>query len=232
MNCLEFRRLYCTDPEHNAAELREHQRDCAACAAFAAEQDAFDETIERAVRISSPTGLESRILLRQSLQEASSILPHRRMVYALAATLLIGVAIGFGILSIGTGDALDSEVISYLQTQPSFPSLTSASAEQEANALLRPAGMELQADGVAVHYAKPCVIKDTPAVHLVIAGERGAVSVVFMPEQDVAVRKPFVKAGFNGVIVPCPKGSMAIVGAHDEPIDNIEQRVRAAVSWL
>lgn len=232
MNCLEFRRLYNTDPEHNATTVHEHRRTCPPCAAFADEQDVFNVTIERAVRVSVPVGLESRILLRQSLQKAPTFPQRWRIGYALAATLLIGVAVGFGVLQIGAAGALDREVISYLQAQSTQPVTTSVAAEQEAHALLRLAGMELRAGSVIVRYAKPCTIGGTLAVHLVIAGERGDVSVVVMPEQDVAERRPFVRARFSGVLVPCPKGSMAIVGATDEPIDNIEQRVRESVRWL
>ncbi len=230
MNCLEFRRLYGTAPEHNAATLLEHRLTCPKCAAFAGEQDAFNETIERAVHVSVPVGLESRILLRQSLQ-TTPFIHGRWRVYALAASLLIAIAIGIGGLRIGAAGALDRQVVNYLQAQSTQSSPATVSAQQ-ANALLRPAGMELRTDAVTVRYAKPCIIKGTPAVHLVIAGERGEVSVVVMPEQDIAERKAFVRAGLKGVLVRCPKGSMAIVGGPDEPINDIEQRVRAAVTWL
>jgi hypothetical protein len=37
---------------------------------------------------------------------------------------------------------------------------------------------------------------------------------------------------FYGIIIPCPKGSMAIVGKPGEELDIIRDRIRNAVTWL
>lgn len=233
MNCLEFRRRYLTDPINVSADIREHRVGCTACNAFAAKQDLFNRALVKGAAIPAPTGLASRILLRQSLRRngGERLMP-LRTVYAMAATLLLAVALTFGGLRWQQGHAVDRAVLAYLQANPATQVAATSPFGGDIDALLKPTGMALRTDLLPVRAAKRCVIKDSPAVHLVVAGEKGPVSVVVMPRQEIAERETFRQAGFKGVIVPCPKGSMAIVGVADEPIDTIERRVQAAVQWL
>lgn len=63
MNCLELRRQLLAAPRELGAEAQEHRRSCAACAAFAEEQQMLEEKLHAELRVPVPEGLADRVLL-------------------------------------------------------------------------------------------------------------------------------------------------------------------------
>jgi hypothetical protein len=69
---------------------------------------------------------------------------------------------------------------------------------------------------VEVRYAGVCDIRRRPGAHLVLAGERGPVTVLLMPDERVSQRTA-ARRRPEGVILPVDGGSLAIVGSRGEP---------------
>jgi len=72
---------------------------------------------------------------------------------------------------------------------------------------------------VEVRYAGICDIRRRPGAHLVLAGERGPVTVLLMPDERVSQRAPLRTGDLEGVVLPVDGGSMAIVGSRGEPLN-------------
>lgn len=90
---------------------------------------------------------------------------------------------------------------------------------------------ELQGNLGLIHYAGTCHIRKHDGVHLVMQGEIGPVTVLFMPGEEITRSSDITNGRFRGVIVPTPNGSMAILGEEGEPIQRIEEQLKSSVSW-
>ena len=82
-----------------------------------------------------------------------------------------------------------------------------------------------------VTYAQPCVINGKDVPHLVIQGERGPVTILLMPHEEVAEETPLDGDSIKGVILPVGKGSIAIIGERDELLAPIQKNVVNSVTW-
>jgi len=82
-----------------------------------------------------------------------------------------------------------------------------------------------------VRFAGRCVIGERYAIHLVLPGERGAVTALFMPASGLAEKRQVAGDGLYGMLVPAGSGSLAVVGIPGEPLEPIARRLLAAVRW-
>jgi hypothetical protein len=82
-----------------------------------------------------------------------------------------------------------------------------------------------------VRYAGRCVIGERHGIHLVVPGERGEVTALFMPENGLAEQREVVGSGLEGTLLPAGSGSLAVVGEPGELLDPIVRRLLVAVRW-
>jgi len=231
MNCSEFRRICISTPDTVSEDYRAHKQQCPECAALTEEMGQFDRYLNEAIAIEPPSGLASRILLKQSFSDDKRNRRQSYVVYTLAASLLLAIGVSFGVLQ-HQGHSLDEAVIAYIvnDLEPRRSELGIQSNELQQ--LFGSVGMKVSSNLGAVNYAQRCNIRDQVSLHLVLAGSKGPVTVIVMPEDTIENTIPIEHAYFKGVIVPCPRGSMAIVGEPGEPLEEVETRVRSAVTWL
>ncbi|MGQ0656662.1 MAG: DUF3379 family protein [Chromatiales bacterium] len=231
INCLEFRRHCLADPNSRAEDFIEHAHECRPCRGFLDEVRQMDAGIAAALQVEPPAGLAAQILLRQSLRERPRWRPWFGTL-ALAASLLLAVALTLFIAPRITAPALETAVFSYVATQPAAMAAGQPLTPAAVSEMLRPYGLDLKQGAGPIQSAKPCQIRGRNAVNLVMAGEKGPINILVMPEEPVRERAVFREAGLQAVVVPCPKGSYAIVGAEGEALEAVEQRIRAATVWL
>lgn len=236
MNCFEFRKVCIAEPRSAAAEYRRHRAECPGCAAFAESQEGFERALTKAVQIDVPPELNARLILRQTTRHSFSL----RRTLAYAASILVVLGLVFGVMreprspGVDTGvekvASIDEVVIGHILDEPEhLVSQDEVPAVRAAGVLAR-VGVTLRGDIGLIRFADLC--PGGPGVHLVLAGNRGPVTVMIMPTMPVSARHVLARGGFAGVVVPMGEGSLAIVGFPGEPIDEHEQRVRAAISEI
>ena len=100
MNCLEFRRICLAEPGNQGNDYLRHQQECPRCAEHVASVIRDDKQIEEALRVDVPDNLASRIILRQSIFSGRAERRRARLMYALAAGVLLAAMItGIGSVS-------------------------------------------------------------------------------------------------------------------------------------
>jgi hypothetical protein len=227
MNCLDFRRRLLTDPAGISPETAAHRETCAACAAFADEQNRLERQLLTALRIDSPEGLPARILLRQNLAEAG----WRRRRFALAASVVLAVGAAAVLGWIGLRpSALDDAVLAHVREEPDHLRASARLSPREVNAALGPIGVTLAGAPGEVRYAGVCDIRKKPGGHLVIAGRQGPVTVLLLPSEKTAAARHFRDGEWRGLILPASTGSMAVVGHPGEDLDDIARRLAMKTS--
>jgi len=234
MNCLEFRRQCRIDPACQAHDYLAHKKGCRACAADAVRQAGLELQLRQAVQVPVPAGLAANILLRQSMRNVTSLRPWRPVTLALAASVLLALIVTLGVLRQGSEMPMDHEIIAYVNTHvhPVASATAQTVSMPELNGMLQEFGMHAAVVPGEITMAERCIIRKRPGMHLVLQGKMGPVDVLVMPDEKVDKKMMLNSEGKHGMVVPCPRGSMAIVGRIGEPLGLYEQRLMGSFSWI
>ncbi|GJM04426.1 MAG: hypothetical protein DHS20C09_04170 [marine bacterium B5-7] len=186
--------------------------------------------LHEAVNISPPHDLAARILLRQSLSKEKKSHFNYYISSGLAACLLLAISIIFITPNIQDTN-LERAVISYANNNAQIHVSEQDIKSDELKKLFTSIDMNLDGNLGVVNYAMPCFIREQISLHLVVAGTKGPVTVLMMPEGKVNETMKIKNTNINGIIVPCPKGSMAILGTSGEDLDQIHTRFLNSINW-
>ncbi len=232
MNCLEFRRICSAEPGRKDPAMAAHVSECGSCSAFAVETESFDQLIVEALSLPVPSRLAAFSLdaPRHSAVGPQRFVPMRWL--AIAASVLVAVLIGFGGLRLVSPDDLGSEVVAHILHEPaSFQPPLQPIAVENVDLVLRQTGARFNAPVGTINYMQTCPFRGKLVAHVVIAGATGPVTLLLLPDVEVAGPESFDEEGLKGVIVPVGKGSVAIVGGETEPLAPVEELVSRAVEW-
>jgi hypothetical protein len=165
-------------------------------------------------------------------------LPARRRVaapawFAIAATVVVAAFIGIRMAGNDVAyPSLAAEIVAHLDHEPQSLQVTDTPVSDKVLARVVPASIaEMNHEAGLITYARTCVIHGKKIPHLVIQGEHGPVTILLLPDEmiDSAVR--IDGQSINGVILPVGNGSIAIIGADEENLDDIQQSVLNSVTW-
>ncbi len=239
MNCLQFRQLTVTEPANREKDFLEHQISCQHCQAFARDIRKFDEQLENAAKIPVPNDLVSKILNRQTMSMRRRRSISKQLIPAIAASIIFVTGLTTGLLYHSSPSqsgveqsGVEQALVTYVNNHQDNHQSTQTVSYTDVSETLSPFGIALTGDLGTVNYAAPCYIRNKMAAHLVLAGERGPVIALFMPDEQLQSKQIFRFGQYIGIIVPCPKGSMALIGFFGEPLADKESRIRNSVTWL
>lgn len=230
MNCFEVRRRRLVDPATSDPETSRHELQCRTCREQAAELRELERRIARTIRVPIPAGLEWRILARHSLRARR---PRRWPgVAALAATVVLAVAL-VAPQPPSASNQLAKDLLAYLAEHGENRTYQQPVPQSRLTAVLAPLRLDVDANVAGpVADARPCWIRGRPAAHLVLTGDTGSIDVLVMPEEEIRERRVIHAGELRVLVVPCPRGSMAIVGRPAEELAAVETRLREATAWL
>ena len=234
MNCLEFRQISVTEPKNLDNDYLEHQLSCQSCQSFARDIKEFDEHLESAVKISVPYDLISTILHRQSMFTHKVTGIAKRLIPAVAASIIFvtGLIIGLLYHSPQSQSGVEQALVTYVNNYQDFHGTTKTVSHASVSELLSSFGIELTGNLGTVNYAAPCYIRDQMAAHLMLTGKSGPIIALFMPSEQLDSRQTFRFGQYVGIIIPCPRGSLALIGVFGEALADMETRIRNSVTWL
>jgi hypothetical protein len=188
----------------------------------------FEELLLRAMKIDVP-----------DLRKRVPSLPRRAITSkwvlgTLAASVILGVGLMVNMLRntafLSTGDIAKDVVVHVHHESGAFESKT-AVPRDEIEGVLRAAGATMTEVG-KVSYVKLCPFRGTMVAHFVVQGSAGPVTVLLLPDEEVTEPVPVDEDGIVGTIVSLETGgSIAVVGNPGEQIEDIQNRVAAAVMW-
>jgi hypothetical protein len=220
MNCMEFRRAVGADPRTEAPEVLRHAEACAACARYRDELLRMDQLIHRALNVEvllSP----ARVSVRRSLPR-----------WAAAASVIAGVALSLFIWLSAPREAFAEQLVAHVEGEAQSLIRTTDIVEPERlNDVLARSRVRLKPGAGAVSYAMSCWFRGHYVPHLVVQTDRGPVTVLLLPqEHDVKQREVFDEGGFHGVMLPAPRGALAVLG-RDAQAEEVAERFLRAVEY-
>jgi hypothetical protein len=218
MDFSEFRRRLGAEPRSTDPELLRARDSSPEFAAAAAEAEAFEAALERALQLPEPAGLVEDL---RALPAGSAGPRHRRWIsLALAAGLLLAVGIaGIDRLLHPRWDSVEAYVIDHYY-HDGVKMLAQEPAPQDPARLRKlfarfevEAAPELQR---IVGVIKICVTPDGQGLHMVLNTDSGPVTVIYMPGTPAEDRERFDFDGQSAVLVQMELGSAAIINADSQ----------------
>ena len=233
MECMSFRTTILADPGCNDDAIVEHAAECRQCGTCRRDLRRFSFSLDNAIKIPLPESLQAKILLRQSSR------PNRIVGWRTASALgvcamiaVIAIAIGHRIETANSPSQWAEAVEHYIERTVVTASPIAAVSHQDVNEMLKQIGVHLDESLGSVAIATPCIIGNRRGAHLVVRGDDGPVSVLIMPEAELQQEIEFKTTNISGVIAPCPRGSIAVVGYVEEPIGKIRSQFERAITFI
>ena len=235
MNCEQYRQAVAAEPSFDGAA--DHVSVCAECQAFRGDMRALDADIAKALQLDLPTLTLPELPTIDAQDNVVSLAARRSLPkprwFALAASVMLAAVIGVRMFAVGVDDiSLADEVLAHLDHEPAalVVSTTPVSDQQLTKAV--PASVAHMDHGAGlITYAQSCEINGKTVPHLVIQGELGPITILLMPDEKVAAAQTLDGDNVHGVILPVGNGSIAIIGAREEPLERIEKSVLSSVTW-
>jgi hypothetical protein len=220
--CLEFRRRVGAEPFASVADIEAHRRECPACARHQDELRAMDGVIRRALEVNPPPRAQAA---------AAGLAARRPRYFAIAASLVAGVAVALFTLVAIPRAAVAREVVGHVLHEPGAMGLTQPLAPAAVADVLGPEGLSLDPGAGTVSFAARCVFDGRVVPHLVVRRPEGPVTVLVLSHRSVGRPVRFEEQGYAGVILPAPRGAIAVVGQDVADLDAVAQEVLAALDW-
>jgi hypothetical protein len=209
----------------------QHERACLSCRQFARRSSVFEHKLREALTVEVPAGLIERIKQRRDIGEQVRARQIRPLRYALAASLLLAAGLasllGYQLLGPAFNDAtLQRTVIQHINHD-----IEDLYAHDEVSvARLRPLfarfGVRLQRDLGRVNFAASWSRRQHRGLHVVLAGKRGSVTILYLDGEYVEHSSRIHNERFEGTLFPVESGSVAVVGERGESIEAIARKLR------
>jgi len=107
----------------------------------------------------------------------------------------------------------------------------SARERREIRRLLGDIGVRLKGAFGGITYAKRCFLRKGAGVHLLFGHGKGAVSVLIMAGESAPERSCYGGPDGNWILLPCPIGSIAIIGEREQALEDVEQFLRDRIEF-
>jgi hypothetical protein len=217
MNCQDARLLIGADPAAEDPRVAEHIAQCPDCARYRQELRDMDRVISAALRVNFET----------APRRAAPV--SRRPLWAVAASLMV-VLVGAFVWLLNPRDSFAAQVIEHVNGEAFSLVRTSQSADPaELAEILSRSGIRLKPDAVLVSYAASCQFRGHRVPHLVVQTERGPVTVLVLADEAVKSKR-IDEDGFEGVVVPAPRGSLVVLG-QDGDVQPVAATVLSALDY-
>jgi hypothetical protein len=218
MNFSEFKRQLGTDPaSQDPAFLRARQSSPEFIRA-AAESDRFEHRLHRALALPAPPDLLHSL---QEIGRSKTARENSWHHYALAASLLLAVAAGGITWRMNTGPDTVSEYVvnHYAHDGPAL--VAQGEGQQAANVdeILHhfQVGLTPELTGM-VSVIKFCPTPGGKGAHMVLNTEHGPITVIFMPDTEVADGEMLDFDGMQAQLVVLEGGSAVVIGTHSQQV--------------
>lgn len=234
MNCEDYKKALTADPGFE--DDSGHADSCASCEAYRTEILALNTRLKAALEINVPEFTMPE-LPDLDTDNVVSMANRRNFSkptwFALAASVLLAAVIGVRMMDTGeTYGTLESQVLAHLDHERGSLQVTSSPVSDSRLERVVPDNVAtMNHEAGLITYAQSCTINGKSVPHLVIQGERGPITILLMPDEEVAKASSFEGVNTQGIILPVGGGSIAIIGEREERLDRVKQNVLDSVTW-
>jgi Protein of unknown function (DUF3379) len=235
-DCAHYRRAMLADPHDPDPSLRQHRNSCHDCNLYTERLLRFESRLDRALRVSLPSGADSTVVPLRAKSALRSPL-YRRGWLAMAASVLLALVVAGALWLSVPGPSLAADVVTHMAGEPDAWRRTEVPVPApDLQNVLRDSHLKLTSGAGVVSYASSCAFRGHQVPHLVIQTQSGPYTVMVLVHEHPLKSMWFDEQGYRGVIVPVAgHGSLAVLtrGADTDPktIEHITVQVLDSITW-
>ena len=229
MNFSEFKKLIGADPRNRDSETLHARNSAPEFEAAAVEAEVFEEKLESALLIRPPADLLGNI------KAISVQAPKRRgwIPLAMAASLLITVgAVTLVWKQPHQWESVEAYVVDHYSHDGSklVTRATDLVAQKDIDKIMAKLGATAgeQLSG-RIKYIKLCPTPEGRGAHMVVSTDQGPMTIIFMPETQVADGEMVEFEQMHAMLVNLEHGSAAIIGEQGQAVGNLQAMVRESL---
>jgi hypothetical protein len=226
VTCEEARLQIGADPRASSPALREHLAACSGCARHQCEMAALEVSLRNALALGP---------MLPAIGHGPQVAPRLRSpirVWAVAASALLATVAGLLLWTASVHDSLARDLEAHVAREPdSWTGLQVLSADS-VQAVLRRSHVELARGQDQVVFARTCFLRGHWVPHLVVRTRQGAVAVLILADEPVSGSRSFHEGSLTGVLLPAPRGSIAVLTRQDALSLDAARQLGSAVRWL
>lgn len=195
----------------------------------------FDANLQSLLKVDVPEGLTDQILLEQSFAVENERIMNGRWHIAIAASVAFIIGITLPLLNNFSHSPLDiGEVaMQHVKAEYYFTAQSNERADLKmVNAKLARYGAEAHTQLGDVTYVNYCNFEGTPALHMVMEGEKGQITVFVVPaDSEFIETKAFNNQHLKGITEKMGNANVVIVGERDESLQEVRQTMQNNIQW-
>ncbi len=205
----------------------------------------FDKLLQQVMKApSAPEGLQNKLLAiadeevvtanaARNTAAANDSFWRRALPVAACMALLLGLAWRY---QPPQETPLTQEILRHVYAEERFLGSTDHISLAEVNSRM---GTVIKArldsspatNAMDVRFSKDCWIAKQAAMHLIISGDTGPVSVMMIPSRMVDKETRFSDDRFTGTITPMGNGALVVLGNRQEPVGKYSSMVQNNLHW-
>ena len=232
MDDLEFRRKMMADPENKDPQINQQLKSDPASLEFATQMRKLNSKISSAIKVDVPDGLADRLILKQSfVNESSQLVKRHRWHLAMAASIAFFIGLTFSHINIGEllTPTIGSVALAHVHHEMPFTQEINETATLKTiNSKLVRYGLNLNQTFEHVYYVNHCNYHNEPALHMIVQGKVGKVTLFVVPEdQNLRASPVFSDHQMKGEVFKLKNASLVLVGDKNEPLEQFGHELTA-----
>ncbi len=249
MDDLEFKQRVLADPLDDGDDLLRAASSDPAKQQFLEQCRQFDGRMRQLLNdIPTPENLRDKLLGLEYpvLAPQPMAVPqpawYRHPAFAIAASLVLTVALVLGLWSgqptVQANVELTQEIFGHIYSEIDFLDIEDAvpipviNAKMSATMVGGMLKVNPDTAKLKVTVADDCWIAKKIAMHLVMKGDRGKITVLLIPNSPVEDEIPISDERFNGFIAPTPRGNLVVLGEKQEAsLDRLGKMIANNMDW-
>jgi hypothetical protein len=235
MDDILFRHTAIATPNDKSDEFLRRQKNSEKDKALVDQAKQFDLELQSILKVDLPDDLADKILLEQSFAiENKKNLNHRWHI-AIAASIAFIIGVSLPLLNnlYHAPQKIGTVAMQHVQQEYYFTEKINERASlSSVNAKLASYG-GLAKDGLGeVLFVNNCTFDKITALHMIIQGEKGRITVFVVPDEAGLVNTPsFNNQRLKGVTEKLGGKSLVIIGEKEEPLDKVQLKLKDNIQW-
>ena len=235
MDDILFRHTVIATPNDKSAAFLARVADSDCAKNLVEESKAFDKLLKEGLKVEVPTDLADKIMLEQSFALEHDKSMSARWHIAIAASIAFVIGLSLPMMSSLTHSKSDIGTVALQHVQQEY-FLTAKANEnatlQSVNAKLAVYGATAKEGLGEVLFVNYCSFEGTSALHMILKGEKGRVTVFVVPEDaDFKPSAEFSSQHLRGISERIGKASVVIVGERGEPLEAMKEKLNQSIKW-
>jgi len=235
MDDILFRHTAVATPNDKGADFLQRQAESEKDKALVNEAKQFDLDLQSLLKVDVPENLAEKILFEQRFSADKKRRLNNHWHIAIAASIAFIIGISLPLLTTLNSSPLDigTVAMAHVQDEYYFTAKINEQASRAAvNAKLANYGGSVKGELGDVFFVNYCSFAGTSALHLIMQGEKGRVTVFVVPDDAGFIETAaFNNQHLKGITEKMGKTNVVIVGEKDEPLEKINLKLQKNIQW-